>query len=259
MIMKTLVKTLPIFLAVLTLSLSTAKADILELKDGKILKGQYMGGTQTTVRFQVSGDMKVVPKEEIVALTFTGEAASASATPAKTASAATATAAAATKSTGKGAKTVPAGTTIMVSTAEEIGTHNKSAGQKFTATLEGKLMAGDTEIAPSGATVYGQVIKSEKGGIGARKPVLELTLTEIMIDGQLKPLKTGNITGEGATGGAGRKIAKGAAIGALADGSKGAETGAKVGAGIAILAGGKHAGLQKGTLIEFVLAQDFTL
>ena len=254
--MKTLTISLLIPLAGLVLSLNTAQADILELKDGNILKGQYMGGTQTTVRFQVNGDMKVVPKEDIVALTFTGEATSAPTSSAQPPAAAAAPAAAATKSASKGAKSVPAGTAKMVRTAEEIGTHNKSAGQKFTATLEGKLMAGDMEIAPSGATVYGRVIKSEKGGIGARKPVLELTLTDIMINGQLKPIKTNNITGEGSTGGAGKKIVKGAAIGALADGSKGAETGAKVGAGIAILAGGKHAGLQTGTLLEFTLTEN---
>jgi len=255
--MKSLVSTLSTLLIFLSLALSTAQADVLELKDGNILKGQFMGGTQSTVRFQVNGDMKVVPREDIVAITFTGDTGTASTAAAQTAPTASASVAAASKS-GKSSKSVPAGTVLMVRTAEEIGTRNKSAGDRFTTTLEGKLMAGDSEIAPSGATVYGRVIKSQKGGIGARKPILELTLTEIMIDGQLKPLKTNNLTGEGPTGGAGRKIAKGAAVGALADGSSGAETGAKIGAGIAILAGGKHAGLQSSTLLEFTLAEDFS-
>jgi hypothetical protein len=156
-----------------------------------------------------------------------------------------------------GAKSVPAGTTLLIRTAEEIGTHNKSAGQRFTGTLEGNLMAGDVVVAPAGAAVYGRVIKAEKGGIGARKPVLELTLTEIMINGQLKPIKTSILSGEGPSGGAGKKILKGAAVGALVDGNSGAETGAKVGAGIAILGGGKHAGIQSGSLVDFTLEQDF--
>ncbi|WP_455211614.1 hypothetical protein [Kaarinaea lacus] len=258
--MKTFVNKLPISLIFLSLALNIAQADVLELKDGNILKGQFMGGTQSTVRFQVNGDMKVVPREDIVAITFTGDTGATSTTASQTAPVASAPAAAAsTSKSGKGAKSVPAGTVLMVRTAEEIGTRNKSAGDRFTTTLEGKLMAGDSEIAPSGATVHGRVIKSQRGGIGARKPILELTLTEIMIDGQLKPIKTNNLTGEGPTGGAGRKIAKGAAVGALADGSSGAETGAKIGAGIAILAGGKHAGLQNGTLLEFSLAEDFSL
>ena len=114
-------------------------------------------------------------------------------------------------------------------------------------------------MAPAGAEVYGKVLKSEKGGIGARKAVLGLTLTGIKINGQIKDIKTSVLTGEGESGGLGRKILKGAAVGALADGRSGADTGARVGAGIGILAGGRHAGLQSGSLIEFSLTRAFDL
>jgi hypothetical protein len=158
---------------------------------------------------------------------------------------------------GADAKMVPAGTNLLVRTTEEIGTHNKKEGARFTAKLEANLMAGDVIVAPAGSTVYGRVLKSERGGIGARKAVLELTLTEIMIDGRLYPIKTSIMTGQGESGGLGKKIVKGAAVGALADGSKGANTGARVGAGIGVLQGGKHAGLQNGSLIDFTLLEAF--
>ena len=80
-----------------------------------------------------------------------------------------------------------------------------------------------------------------------------------MIDGQLRTIKSSTLTGEGESGGLGRKILKGAAVGALADGSSGADTGARVGAGIGILGGGKHAGLKSGSLIEFTLAEALSL
>jgi hypothetical protein len=152
-----------------------------------------------------------------------------------------------------GAKTVPAGTLLLVRTSEEIGTHNMKEGARFSAKLEAKLMAGKDEVAPQGATVYGRVLKSVKGGIGARKAELELVLTEVMIDGQLVPIKTTVLRGEGESGGLGKKIVKGAAVGGLADGSSGAKTGVRVGAGIGVLGGGKHAGLRSGSLIEFTL------
>jgi hypothetical protein len=153
------------------------------------------------------------------------------------------------------AKTVAAGTLLLVRTSEEIGTHNMKEGARFSAKLEAKLMAGKEEVAPQGATVYGRVLKSSKGGIGARKAELELVLTEVMIDGQLVPIKTTVLRGEGESGGLGKKVVKGAAIGALADGSSGAETGARVGAGIGVLGGGGHAGLKSGSLIEFTLTE----
>lgn len=242
-----------IFLFTSILIFDYVDADVLELKDGSVLNGQYKGGTQGTIRFQFAGQIQVIPVKNIVALTFSGG--SSVSAPAvvvpKTSNKASPTA--------TGPQTVSVGTVLLVRTIEEIGTHNKSEGQRFSAKLEGKLMAGSTMVAPAGAAVYGRVLTSKKGGIGARKAILELTLTEIMIDGQLKPIKTSVLKGEGKGGGLGRKLIKGAAIGALADGSSGAKTGAKVGVGIGILAGGRHAGMKSGTLIEFRLVESLKL
>ena len=50
-------KTVNRFLSVFALALffvSAAAADTLELKDGRILKGKYLGGTQAVLRFQVA-------------------------------------------------------------------------------------------------------------------------------------------------------------------------------------------------------------
>src|SRR5712671_6545426 len=46
-------------------------ADTLELKDGRVLQGKYLGGTQAVLRFEVNGDVQTFPTHDIVALTFT--------------------------------------------------------------------------------------------------------------------------------------------------------------------------------------------
>jgi hypothetical protein len=46
-------------------------ADTLELKDGRVLQGRYLGGTQAVLRFEVNGDVQTFPTRDIVALTFT--------------------------------------------------------------------------------------------------------------------------------------------------------------------------------------------
>ena len=110
----------------LLLVAGSVSADVLELKDGTVLNGQYKGGTQGTLRFQVGGQIRVVAVKDIMALSFTGgSAASApvSAAPEKV------MASKSTKPAKKGPKTVAAGTTLLVRTDEEIGTHNKKAGQ----------------------------------------------------------------------------------------------------------------------------------
>jgi len=228
-------------------------ADVLELKNGSVFNGNYKGGTQGTVRFQVSGEIKVISIKDIIALTFTGDSAT------NTTAAPMSKVVAAKAPPVNTSSSVPASTVMFVRTTQEIGTHNMSEGNKFTVSLETKLMAGNVQIAPAGSTIYGRVIKSEKGGIGARKAILELTLTEIKIDGQLHKIKTNVFVGEGKSGGLGRKILKGAAVGALADGSSGADTGARIGAGVGILSGGRHAGLRSGSVIEFTLADELSI
>ncbi len=49
----------------------TAAADTLELKDGRVLQGRFLGGTQAVLRFEWNGDVKTFSVNDIVALTFT--------------------------------------------------------------------------------------------------------------------------------------------------------------------------------------------
>ena len=60
-----------------TLGLSLAlaaisAADTLEMKDGRVLHGRYLGGTQAVLRFEVDGDVRTFSTTDVVALTFTG-------------------------------------------------------------------------------------------------------------------------------------------------------------------------------------------
>src|ERR1700724_394716 len=68
------------FLAAALLGLffvSVAAADTLELKDGRVLKGKYLGGTQAVLRFEINGEVQTFNTTDAVALTFTGNSRSA--------------------------------------------------------------------------------------------------------------------------------------------------------------------------------------
>src|SRR2546421_1108766 len=68
------------FLAVMGLGLfmvAAATADTLELKDGRVLKGKYLGGTQAVLRFEINGEVQTFNTTDAVALTFTGNSRSA--------------------------------------------------------------------------------------------------------------------------------------------------------------------------------------
>ena len=236
--------TLAVALIMTTVALSV-RSDVLELKDGTVLNGLYMGGSQSSMRFRVKDEIQVIPIEKILALTVTGRS---------TASTGSTMVPPPAKATG-----LPVGTRLLVKLMESIDTRKNKAGSRFTASLEGKLMVDGQEMVAAGSKVYGQIVTAKRGGIGKKKPVLELKLIEISINGELRPIKTNLLSGTGESGGAGGKVLKGAAIGGLASGSSGAKDGAKIGLGVAILGGGKHAGISSGTLLEFHLAEALKL
>src|SRR5260370_38197687 len=53
------------------LFVAVAAADTLELKDGRILQGRYLGGTQAVLRFEIEGNVQAFSVNDVVAGTFT--------------------------------------------------------------------------------------------------------------------------------------------------------------------------------------------
>src|SRR5277367_2614955 len=68
--LKKLSKVMMAFTCVLLLA-GAVGADTLELKDGRVLQGRFLGGTQAIMRFEWNGDVRTFSVNDIVALTFT--------------------------------------------------------------------------------------------------------------------------------------------------------------------------------------------
>ncbi|HSH15172.1 MAG TPA: hypothetical protein VLD18_04000, partial [Verrucomicrobiae bacterium] len=134
-----------------------AHADILELKNGSILNGKYVGGTGATVRFEALGSLQVIATSDIIALTFTSSGGAAAApvavptTPPPASQpppAATASAPAPVASPKQ--VTLPAGTLLLVRIKDGISSKNKP-GTPFTTKIEYDLFVGGTKVVPAGA------------------------------------------------------------------------------------------------------------
>ena len=156
--------------------------------------------------------------------------------------------------------TVPAGTSFLVRTTQTLSTSNVSSGHRFTARLEADLVADGVVVAPRGSTVYGVITQAKKSGRLAGKSSIAFTLTDIMINNQLRPVVTSEVSGESANtaGKTAGTTARAAAVGGLIDGSSGAKTGAKVGLGVSLLSRGNSASVPSGTLLDFRLLQPFS-
>ena len=234
---------------------AAASADVLELKNGQVLTGKYVGGTAGTVRFETSGGIQVIETGQALALTFSAAGAAAAA-PAAAPTAAAAAPAALPAAAPPSAVLIAAGTTLLVRMVDGASSSDPK-GKRFTTTLETDLVANGVMVAKAGTKVYGRVEGAQQAGRYAGQSSLDLRLAELAIGGSLVPILTGPYAQAGAKsiGKTAKGAAAGAAIGAIADGGDGAAKGAAIGAVASGLKKGQAVTVPPGTLLEFQLQQ----
>jgi hypothetical protein len=238
-----------------------AAADTLELKDGRVLQGRYLGGTQAVLRFEVNGDLQTFNVTDIVALTFTGNS---GATAAPAAAAAPVAPRSSYASAG-GTVTIPAGESLLVRMIDGVDSSKNHVGDIFHASLETDLTVSGVLVARKGTDVYGRLAEAKEAGHLSGSSELMLELTRIVIDGHDYPVVSSDYTlqGKGRGKNTAEKVGGGAAlgaiIGAIAGGGKGAAIGAGVGAGaggaVQVLTRGQQVKVPSETLLEFRLQQ----
>ena len=242
------------FTASVFLACTFARADVLELKNGKVLTGKYVGGTAGTVRFETSAGVQVIETSQALALTFSGDTAAAAPAPAAAPAAALAApATAAPVAASPSAVSVNAGTVLLVRMVDGASS-NDPKGKRFTTTLDADLLAGGVMIAKAGTKVYGRVESAQKAGRYAGQSTLDLRLTELAVGTSLVPIMTGPYAQAGDK--SIKKTAKGAAAGAAIGAIAGdAGKGAAIGAMASGVKKGQAVTVPPGTLPEFQLQQ----
>jgi hypothetical protein len=246
------------------LLVAAAAADTLELKDGRVLQGRYLGGTQAVLRFEANGELQTFNVTEVVALTFTGN----SGTPAPAVAVPAPQPAFAPAAAG-GAVTVPSGQSLLVRMIDGVDSSKNHVGDVFHASLETDLIINNVVVARRGADVYGRLANAQEAGHIAGSSELQLELTRMVIDGHEYPVVSSDYTlkGKGRGTNTAEKVGGGAAlgaiIGAIAGGGRGAAIGAGVGAGaggaVQVLTRGQQVKVPSETLLEFRLQQPVTV
>lgn len=253
----------------LSIAAVSARADSLELKNGSLIKGKFMGGTQTSISFQVGSSLQTYDVADVRALGFSSEALGASSRGPSIPSYSDPAVGKDEVAKPSTSVTIPAGTQILVRTMNAIDSAKNRVGYRFQASLEQAVWVDGNLIIPKGADVYGRLEESKPSGTFAGRSELKLTLTGIVVHGQSVPLVTGEyeLAGKSKGESTAKRTVGGAAIGsiigAIAGGGKGAAigagTGAGVGAGSEIITKGDQVKIPSETLLQFTLQQSVTI
>ncbi|HEV2489859.1 MAG TPA: hypothetical protein VGT03_08630 [Candidatus Acidoferrales bacterium] len=244
-----------------------AFADTLEMKDGTVVHGKYLGGTEYNVRLLVNGKVEYYATKDILTLSFDASTSEAPKTPASspapTAPAAKAAPVAGPSSSNANSMTVPAGSVISIRMIDGVDSTTNQVGDQFHASLESDIVVDGTIVAPKGADVYGKLGTVKSAGSIQGQSQLELELTGIRIHGNIVPVVSGDYEVAGKSRGKqsaeriGGGAALGAVIGAIAGGGKGAAIGATVGAGagtaVQVMTKGQQVKVPSETVLDFTL------
>jgi hypothetical protein len=277
---------------------SVSWADTLELKNGSVINGTFVGGTETRINFRVGSTIQKYDIADVVAVRFDSQQAGNQAANGEPWARPESDSGFATRpdrdsynnrdaynnNSGQpaynngqptneqpsyGAITVPVGTRLLVRTIDPIDSEKNRVGDRFSATLEEALYLDNTLVAPRGAEVYGRLAEARQAGHFAGRSELKLELTGIVVNGQTVAISTGDYDVSGKSRGANtaKKVGGGAVIGtvigAIAGGGKGAAIGAGAGAGAGTIAQvvthGEKVRVPSETLLEFSIDQPVSM
>jgi hypothetical protein len=246
----------------------SASADTLQMKDGRVIQGKFLGGTQASVQFESNGKIDLYDVDQVISITFAGAPTSPSAMRTAPAAPVSESPVASAPRSGSGV-TVPAGTSLLVRMIDSVDSDKNHVGDRFRASLEQDLTVDGVVVAPRGADVYGRLAEAKESGHFEGKSQLKLELTDLVINTRLQPIMSGDYELSGSSRGANtaKKVGVGAVagtvIGALAGGGKGAAIGAGVGAGagaaVQVMTKGEQVHVPSETLLDFRTAQPFTV
>jgi len=164
---------------------------------------------------------------------------------------------------------VPAGTDLVVTLSQALGSKLSQTGQTFLASVAQPVSVGGQMAIPKGSAVSGTVVTAKEKGKIKGEGQLSLTLRSVTVNGHTYPIQT--VTLDSTVKGKGKRTAAttgggavgGALIGGIAGGGKGAGIGALVGATAGfvggVFTGNKQIELPAESAVTFSLAAPLTL
>ena len=129
----------------LTIWVGFVSADTLELADGSLLEGDFVGSSNGIIMFNIGGDIEAYPESRVVGI-FLSEGVE--------------TAQQDADEPGIYYATAPAGTRLVIRMIDTVDSSRHKAGHKFRGQLEGAIVVDGVTVAPRGAILYGVVVAS---------------------------------------------------------------------------------------------------
>lgn len=255
----------------LTLAAAVGLADTVVMKDGRAIRGTYLGGSPRQLKIEIGDQIQTIDIGDVSRIEFSGSSTSTPNLPPPE------------PQFGRGVIVTPppsadlapplppsyggyelaAGTNIVIRMIDGVDSDVNRTGQTFAASIDEPVMATGQTVIPRGADVVVKLVDSKESGKLTGRSELTLDLVSVKVNGRMVDINTQTVSRESSSRGArtakvaGGTAAVGAIIGAIAGGGKGAAIGAGAGAaagtGAEIVTKGQRVKIPSETRLTFVL------
>lgn len=164
---------------------------------------------------------------------------------------------------------IPSGTPITVRMIDGVDSEQSRLGQTYRASVDEPVIVNGQTIISRGSDCVARLVEDQDSGKFTGRTVLKLDLQQVMVNGRMIDVTTGDVTQASSSRGArtakvvGGTTALGAIIGALGGGGKGAAIGAASGAAVGgaaeVLTKGQRVKIPSETRLTFTLQQPANL
>lgn len=250
-------------------------ADTLTLRSGQVVRGEYLGGDARHVKMAVDDRVETYSVEDVSDLSFGGQRMSSGSDrrdspdrrddvidrrdngvreapqPGQPAAVS--------------GMIIPVGTNITVRMIDSVNSQQTRLGETFRASVDEPVLVDGQVAVPRGADAVVKLVEDQQSGKIEGRTVLTLVLQQVLANGRMVDLTSGDVAQSSGSRGArsakviGGTAALGAIIGALAGGGRGAAigagSGAAVGTGAEVLTKGQTVKIPSETRLTFTLQQ----
>ena len=264
------------FLRIATILLAftaLASADILTLRNGQVVRGEYLGGDARHVKMAVGDRVENFPVDEVSDLQFGGgqrlpdndrgpdrrdsgdrrdndrQELPPPPPPVATAS----------------AMQIQAGTPITVRMIDSVDSEKTRLGETFRASVDEPVLVDGQPVIQRGSDAVVKLVEDRQSGKIAGRTVLTLALMQVMVNGRMIDVTSGDVSQASSSRGArsgkviGGTAVAGAILGGIVGGGKGAAigagSGAAVGTGVEVFTKGQRVKIPSETRLTFTLQQ----
>jgi len=259
-------------------------ADLLTLRNGSSVEGNYLGGTAREIRMEVGNRVQTFSIDTVTGVQFGSpnsqfqQQPGAQQPPAQPGgfgrpdsqqSSSNYPPPTDNHGNANSGLEIPAGSQLTVRMIDSVDSESSRMGDTFRASIDEPVTINGQTMIPRGADVVARLVDDQKSGKIQGRTILKLVLTSVTVNGRPVDVSTQDVVKESSSRGArsakviGGTTALGAVLGGIAGGGRGAAigagSGAAVGTGAQVITSGQRVKIPSESRLVFTLTNGIRL